>query len=217
MPLAIFDLDETLIDGDCASLWSEQMARLGWVDPESFVRRDHELMAAYSRGELAMEDYMAFTLEPLIGRTEEEVDHLVGPWVEDVIEPLIFSDATRCIANHRAAGDRLLVISASGVHLVKPIAERIGIDEVLAIELDIAHGVYSGHTQGTLTYREGKVTRLMEWLQAEGETLEGAAFYSDSRNDLPLLEKVSRPVAVNPDPVLRARAEEAGWPVVAWK
>lgn len=217
MPLAIFDLDETLIDGDCASLWSEQMARLGWVDPESFVRRDHELMAAYSRGELAMEDYMAFTLEPLIGRTEEEVDHLVGPWVEDVIEPLIFSDATRCIANHRAAGDRLLVISASGVHLVKPIAERIGIDEVLAIELDIAHGVYSGHTKGTLTYREGKVTRLMEWLQAEGETLEGAAFYSDSRNDLPLLEKVSRPVAVNPDPVLRARAEEAGWPVVAWK
>lgn len=217
MPLAIFDLDETLIDGDCASLWSEQMARLGWVDPESFVRRDHELMAAYSRGELAMEDYMAFTLEPLIGRTEEEVDHLVGPWVEDVIEPLIFSDATRCIANHRAAGDRLLVISASGVHLVKPIAERIGIDEVLAIELDIAHGVYSGRTQGTLTYREGKVTRLMEWLQAEGETLEGAAFYSDSRNDLPLLEKVSRPVAVNPDPVLRARAEEAGWPVMAWK
>lgn len=217
MPLAIFDLDETLIDGDCASLWSEQMARLGWVDPESFVRRDHELMAAYSRGELAMEDYMAFTLEPLIGRTEEEVDHLVGPWVEDVIEPLIFSDATRCIANHRAAGDRLLVISASGVHLVKPIAERIGIDEVLAIELDIAHGVYSGRTQGTLTYREGKVTRLMEWLQAEGETLEGAAFYSDSRNDLPLLEKVSRPVAVNPDPVLRARAEEAGWPVMPWK
>ena len=217
MPLAIFDLDETLIDGDCASLWSEQMARLGWVDPESFVRRDHELMAAYSRGELAMEDYMAFTLEPLIGRTEEEVDHLVGPWVEDVIEPLIFSDATRCIAKHRAAGDRLLVISASGVHLVKPIAERIGIDEVLAIELDIAHGVYSGHTQGTLTYGEGKVIRLMEWLQAEGETLEGAAFYSDSRNDLPLLEKVSRPVAVNPDPVLRARAEEAGWPVVAWK
>jgi len=217
MPLAIFDLDETLIDGDCASLWSEQMARLGWVDPDSFVRRDHELMAAYSRGELAMEVYMAFTLEPLIGRTEEEVDHLVGPWVEDVIEPLIFSDATRCIANHRAAGDRLLVISASGVHLVKPIAERIGIDEVLAIELDIAHGVYSGRTQGTLTYREGKVTRLMEWLRAEGETLEGAAFYSDSRNDLPLLKKVSRPVAVNPDPVLRAHAEQAGWPVVAWK
>jgi len=217
MPLAIFDLDETLIDGDCSSLWSTQMARLGWVDPDSFIRKDAELMAAYSRGELAMEDYMAFTLEPLVGRTEEEVDHLVGPWVEDVIEPLIFSDATRCIAQHRAAGDRLLVISASGVHLVKPIADRIGIDEVLAIDLHIAHGVYSGQTQGTLTYREGKVARLLDWLAAEGESLEGAAFYSDSRNDLPLLEKVSRPNAVNPDPILKARAEAMGWPVLYWK
>lgn len=218
MPLAIFDLDETLIDGDCASLWSEQMARLGWVDPESFVRRDHELMAAYSQGKLAMEDYMAFTLEPLLGRSEEEVDHLVGPWVEDIIEPLIFSDATRCIATHRAAGDRLLVISASGVHLVGPIAERIGIDEVLAIDLELdANGCYTGNTRGTLTYREGKVTRLLEWLAAEGETLEGASFYSDSRNDLALLQHVSRPVAVNPDPVLRAHAEQAGWPILSWK
>lgn len=217
MPLAIFDLDDTLIHGDCASLWSEQMARLGWVDADSFIRRDHELMAAYSRGELAMEDYMAFTLEPLLGRTEEEVAHLVEPWVEDVIEPLIFSDATRCIAAHRAAGDRLLVISASGEHLVKPIAERIGIDEVLAIELDTAHGAYNGLTRGTLTYREGKVTRLLDWLEAEGETLAGAAFYSDSRNDLPLLQRVSRPHAVNPDPALRAHAEQAGWPVLSWR
>lgn len=217
MALAIFDLDDTLIDGDCASLWSEQMARLGWVDPESFIRRDHELMAAYSRGELAMEAYMAFTLEPLIGRTQEEVDHLVEPWVEEVIEPLIFSDATRCIARHRAAGDRLLVISASGVHLVKPIAERIGIDEVLAIDLELAHGTYSGRTEGILTYREGKVSRLRQWLQAEGESLEGAAFYSDSRNDLPLLEQVSQPHAVNPDPVLRAHAERLGWPVLQWR
>jgi HAD superfamily hydrolase (TIGR01490 family) len=217
MPLAIFDLDDTLIDGDCSSLWSAQMARLGWVDPDSFLRKDAELMAAYSRGELAMEDYMAFTLEPLVGRTQEEVDHLVAPWVEDVIEPLIFSDATRCIARHRAAGDRLLVISASGLHLVKPIADRIGIEEVLAIELHSAHGVYSGQTQGTLTYREGKVTRLLAWLAVEGESLEGAAFYSDSRNDLPLLERVSRPNAVNPDPVLKARADAMGWPVLSWR
>lgn len=217
MPLAIFDLDETLIDGDCASLWSEQMARLGWVDGDSFVRQDHALMDAYRRGERAMEAYMAFTLEPLLGRTEEEVAHLVGPWVEDVIEPLIFSDATRCIAAHRAAGDRVLIISASGEHLVKPIAERIGVDEVLAIQLAYAHGCYNGQTEGTLTYQEGKLTRLQEWLAAEGETLAGAAFYSDSHNDLPLLEAVERPVAVNPDPVLRAHAEQAGWPIMRWR
>jgi HAD superfamily hydrolase (TIGR01490 family) len=217
MALAIFDLDETLIHGDCASLWSEQMGRLGWVDPESFIKRDHELMEAYSKGELAMEDYMAFSLEPMIGRTPEEVEFLVGPWVEDFIEPIIFSDATKTIAQHRAAGDRILVISASGVHLVQAIAERIGVDEVLAIDLEVAHGVYSGKTTGVLTYREGKITRLLEWLDQEGENLEGASFYSDSRNDLPLLMKVDFPHAVNPDAVLREHAEKAGWPIHHWK
>jgi HAD superfamily hydrolase (TIGR01490 family) len=217
MALAIFDLDETLIHGDCASLWSEQMGRLGWVDPESFMKKDHELMAAYSRGELAMEDYMAFSLEPMIGRTPEEVDFLVGPWVEDYIEPIIFSDATKTIAEHRANGDRILIISASGVHLVQAIAERIGVDEVLAIDLEVAHGVYTGKTQGVLTYREGKITRLLEWLDQQEENLEGASFYSDSRNDLPLLRKVDFPHVVNPDAVLRKAAEEAGWPVHSWK
>ena len=117
MALAIFDLDETLIHGDCATLWSEQMGRLGWVDPESFMRQNNELMDAYSHGKLRMEEYMEFSLEPMIGRTPEEVDHLVGPWVEDFIEPIIFSDATKTIAAHRKAGDRILVISASGTHL----------------------------------------------------------------------------------------------------
>lgn len=217
MALAIFDLDDTLIHGDCATLWSEQMGRLGWVDPEPFMRRNNELMDAYSRGELAMEDYMAFSLEPMIGRTPEEITHLVEPWVEDVIEPLIYSDATTTIARHRKAGDRILVISASGTHLVSAIAARIGIDEVLAIDLEVAMGVYSGRTVGTLTYREGKIARLLQWLDEEEENLEGAAFYSDSRNDLPLLRKVDHPHAVNPDPVLRAHAEQAGWPVHHWK
>ena len=216
MALAIFDLDETLIGGDCASLWSEQMARLGWVDKESFMRKNDELMAAYSAGQLAMEDYMAFSLEPMAGRTPEEVDHLVEPWVEDFIEPIIYSEACTVIANHRAAGDRILVISASGTHLVKAIAARIGIDEVLGIELEIKHGVYSGATTGVLTYREGKVTRLLEWLHSEGETLDGASFYSDSRNDLALLLKVEYPHVVNPDAVLREHAEKAGWPIHSW-
>ncbi|MGH8380554.1 HAD family hydrolase [Pseudomonas sp.] len=216
MALAIFDLDETLIHGDCASLWSEQMARLGWVDGEPFLRRDKELMDAYGRGHLAMEDYMAFSLEPLIGRTPEEVDHLVGPWVEDFIEPIIFSDATKAIAAHRKAGDRILVISASGTHLVRPIAERLGIDEILGIEMELVNGVYTGKTVGTLTYREGKITCLLEWLDQEEENLEGASFYSDSRNDLPLLLKVDHPHVVNPDPVLREHAEKAGWPIHTW-
>ncbi|WPP01205.1 HAD family hydrolase [Pseudomonas sp. HR96] len=217
MPLAIFDLDETLIHGDCASLWSEQMVRLEWVDAESFLRKDKQLMQAYAEGQLAMEDYMAFSLEPVAGRTPEEVEFLVGPWVEDFIEPIIFSDATRTIARHRAAGDRILIISASAVFLVQAIADRLGVDEVLAINLEVAHGVYSGRTEGVLTYREGKVTRLAQWLHEQGESLDGASFYSDSRNDLPLLLKVAHPQVVNPDPVLRAHAEQAGWPIHEWR
>ena len=103
------------------------------------------------------------------------------------------------------------------MHLVKTIAERIGVDEVLAIDLDITHGVYSGKTTGVLTYREGKITRFMEWLDQEGENLEGASFYSDLRSDLPLLEKVDFPHAVNPDEVLREAAEKAEWPIHSWK
>ncbi|WP_188035387.1 HAD family hydrolase [Pseudomonas sp. EZ-C24] len=217
MALAIFDLDETLIHGDCASLWGEHMVRLGWVDGESFLRRDRELMEAYSKGEMAMEDYMAFSLEPVAGRTLEELAHLVEPWVEDVIEPIIYGDACRCIAEHRKQGDRVLIISASGTHLVGPIAARLGVDEYLAIELEAVNGVYTGNTHGVLTYREGKITRLLEWLDQEQENLEGASFYSDSRNDLPLLLKVDYPKAVNPDPVLRAHAEQQGWPILAWK
>lgn len=217
MPLAIFDLDETLIHGDCASLWSQHMADLQWVDRESFLTREQELMALYAEGKLAMEDYMAYTLSPLVGRTPEEVEFVVGPFVEDVIEPIIYSDAMRCLATHRAAGDRLLVISASAHFLVSAIAERLGVEEVLAIDLEQKHGCYSGQTSGVLTYREGKVQRLHAWLASENENLAGAHFYSDSRNDLPLLSLVDHPHAVNPDPTLKAHALQAGWEILTWK
>lgn len=216
MALAIFDLDETLIDGDCASLWSKEMVRLGWVEGESFMQRDLELMAAYGQGKLAMEDYMAFSLAPMAGRSETAVTSAVAEFVDNVIDPVVYRDARTAIAHHQAAGDRLLVISASGAHLVRPIAAHLGIDEVLAIDLEVRNGVFTGRTEGVLTYREGKVIRLMQWLEAQGESLDGASFCSDSRNDLPLLSKVSQPLAVNPDPVLLAHAEKAGWPVLNW-
>ena len=217
MALAIFDLDETLIHGDCASLWSAEMAKLGWVDGESFLQQDHELMALYAEGKLAMEDYMTFSLSPLVGRSAEEVAFIVEPYVEEVIEPLFYSDACRCLANHRAAGDRILIISASAHFLVSAIAARLKIEDVLAIDIEEQQGTYSGRTQGVLTYREGKVTRLQAWLEEQSESLEGAYFYSDSRNDLPLLQLVGKPCAVNPDPVLRRHAEQAGWPILSWR
>ncbi|MCU1716833.1 HAD family hydrolase [Pseudomonas sp. 5P_3.1_Bac2] len=217
MALAIFDLDETLIGGDCARLWSQEMVKLGWADGDSYLPREQELMSQYASGELSMQDYMNYSLSPLVGRTAEEVEHVVEPFVEDVIEPIFYSDATRCLANHRAAGDRILVISASAHFLVSAIAARLKIDEVLAIEPQLERGFYTGQTQGILTFREGKVARLQQWLQEHNESLEGAYFYSDSRNDLPLLEVVAKPHVVNPDPVLLARAQQAGWPILRWQ
>ncbi|MFF7709209.1 HAD-IB family hydrolase [Pseudomonas sp. NPDC007930] len=216
MALALFDLDETLIHGDCASLWSAYMARIGWVDGGDFLQRDQQLMALYSEGKLAMEDYMAFSLAPLAGRTVEEVAAQVELYIGAVIEPLFYAEARRTVQAHREQGERLLVISASAAFLVKPIAARLGIEAALAIDLEVEGGRYTGRTVGVLTYREGKVLRLANWLEAEGETLAGASFYSDSRNDLPLLKAVPRPVAVNPDAVLREHARQAGWAIVEW-
>lgn len=217
MALAIFDLDETLIGGDCASLWSQEMVKLGWADGDSFLAHEQALMRQYAAGSLAMEDYMAFTLSPLVGRTPEEVAHVVEPFVEDVIEPIFYSDATRCLAKHRAAGDRILLISASAHFLVSAIAARLRVEDVLAIDLEEQHGHYSGQTCGVLTYREGKVSRLHDWLQEQGESLDGAYFYSDSRNDLPLLQLVDKPAVVNPDAALLQHAQQAGWPVLNWR
>jgi HAD superfamily hydrolase (TIGR01490 family) len=216
MALAIFDLDETLIADDCSTLWSQEMVKLGWADAGSYLPREQELMRQYASGELSMQDYMDYTLTPLVGRTAEEVAHVVEPFVEDVIEPIIYSDAMRCVAKHRNNGDRILVISASAHFLVSAIAARLNIEEVLAIDIEEQHGHYSGRTQGELTYREGKVHRLNQWLEEQGETLAGAYFYSDSRNDLPLLQLIDNPHVVNPDPVLRQHAESAGWPVLSW-
>ncbi|WP_122413684.1 HAD family hydrolase [Pseudomonas viridiflava] len=216
MALAIFDLDDTLIHGDSASLWSREMMRLGWVEDEDFLSLDQELMNAYSQGKLAMEDYMAFSLTPMVGRTVENVAEAVAQFIKAVIDPLVYREARQTIARHKAAGDRLLVISATGVHIVSPVAAHLGIDEVLAIDLEVQDGQFTGLTEGILTYREGKVLRLSEWLRGQDEMLEGAFFYSDSRNDLPMLKLVDNPITVNPDPTLRAYAQEHGWPVLDW-
>lgn len=216
MALAIFDLDDTLIHGDSASLWSREMMRLGWVEDEDFLSLDQELMNAYSQGKLAMEDYMAFSLTPMVGRTVKNVAEAVAQFIKAVIDPLVYREARQTIARHKAAGDRLLVISATGVHIVSPVAAHLGIDEVLAIDLEVQDGQFTGLTEGILTYREGKVLRLSEWLRAQDEMLEGAFFYSDSRNDLPMLKLVDNPITVNPDPTLRAYAQEHGWPVLDW-
>jgi HAD superfamily hydrolase (TIGR01490 family) len=217
MNLALFDLDETLINGDCSSLWSSFMVEHGWVlDPQAFLRREAELMSDYAQGKMDMYDYMHLALAPLKGRSQERVSAMVKRYIEDIIAPRVYADARACIAMHRARGDRTMIISASGEHLVSPIAHYLGVDDALAIGVGLDNKIYTGLTQGVMTYREGKVTRLMMQLNHDVSLLQRASFYSDSHNDLPLLSQVGHPCVVNPDAALLQHARQVGWPVYRW-
>ena len=218
MSLALFDLDETLISGDCSSLWSAFMVAQGWVaNKEAFLQREAALMQQYALGQMDMQEYMNYTLEPLKGHTEQYVAQRVQHFIHEVIVPRIYQDARDCLAYHQAKGDRLVVISASGEHLVAPIAQFLGVDETLSIGVGIENGVFTGTTQGIMTFREGKVTRLMALLNQDMAPLQEASFYSDSHNDLPLLTRVGHPKVVNPDAILQQYARQQGWPVFAWR
>ena len=218
MKLALFDLDETLISGDCSSLWSAYMVANGWVaDEQAFLQQDAALMQQYAVGKMDMQEYMRCTLAPLTGRSESDVAAMVAGYIQAVIAPRIYAQARECLAAHRAQGDRTVIISASGEHLVRPIARYLGVEETLAIGVEIKDGRFTGATQGTMTYREGKVSRLLELINQDDSLLQQASFYSDSHNDLPLLTRVGQPVAVNPDAILLQHARQAGWPVYAWR
>lgn len=217
MAVAIFDLDNTLFEGTCFSLWAAYLADLAWVDRDSFLQRDAELLARYEQGELSMADYLSFSLSALVGRTAEEVDFVLEPFVEDVIEPLLHNDAMRRIADHRSAGDRVLLAAAIPTFLIAAIADRLGLADVLGINLQEQHGFYSGNTEGIPTYGEGKLQRVQAWLTEQGLPLAGASLYTHSPQDLPLLEQVNRPHAINPGAALLEQAEHAGWPVLAWR
>jgi len=192
------------------------MLDLGWTGGDTFVQREQALMRQYAQGTLSMDEYMSFTLQPLIGRSTDEVKHHVDRFIEARIVPAIRDEACRCIEAHRAQGDRIIIISASGEHLVTPIAQRFGVSENLSIKLEVLDDFYTGETVGILTYREGKVVRLSALLGGDLSLLTEASFYSDSSNDLPLLIQVGYPHTVNPDDVLLRHAQGAGWPVHQW-
>jgi HAD superfamily hydrolase (TIGR01490 family) len=212
MTLAIFDLDNTLIAGDSDHLWGEFLCAEGVVDEATFRTANESFYADYQRGELDIRAYLNFALAPLAGRAPQDLQTLQHRFIRDCITPILLPAAQELIQKHRDQGDRLLIITATNEFVTKPIAALLGIDELLGCAVEIKDGLLTGNPTGTLTYREGKVQRLREWLASEDETLEGAWFYSDSHNDLPLLEIVENPVLVDPDPTLAQRGRERGWP-----
>ena len=215
MPLAIFDLDNTLLAGDSDYLWGQFLGEIGAVDREAYERENERFYAEYREGRLDIMAFLAFSLAPLAAHEPSELAAWHARFMRDKIEPLITDASQRLIQDHRDAGDTLMIITATNAFVTAPIAARLGIPHLIATEPEIADGRYTGRVAGTPSFREGKVSRLQDWLQQHRETLEGAWFYSDSHNDLPLLERVSHPVAVDPDESLAIQAQERSWPVIS--
>ncbi|GFM80750.1 haloacid dehalogenase [Pseudomonas cichorii] len=215
MRLALFDLDNTLLGGDSDHAWGDYLCERGILDAVAYKTRNDAFYEDYLAGTLNLTDYLNFSLE-ILGRTEmAQLDEWHRDFMRDCIEPIVLPKALELIAKHRDAGDKLVVITATNRFVTAPIVARLGIDTLLATECEQIDGRYTGRTTGIPCFREGKVTRLNHWLEENAFSLEGSYFYSDSMNDLPLLEQVAHPVAVDPDPKLRAEAEKRGWQVIS--
>ena len=215
MRLALFDLDNTLLGGDSDHAWGDYLCERGILDGDAYKSRNDEFYQDYLAGRLNITDYLNFSLE-ILGRTEmAQLEQWHREFMRDCVEPIILAKGEALLAEHRAAGDKLVIITATNRFVTGPIAARLGVETLLATECEMENGRYTGRTTDVPCFRDGKVTRLERCLAETGLSLEGASFYSDSLNDLPLLERVTRPVAVDPDPKLRAEAERRGWPVIS--
>lgn len=215
MALAIFDLDNTLIGGDSDYLWGQFVCEAGIVDATEFSAENDRFYEDYKSGRLDILAYLRFALGPLKGQPRETLDAWHREFMARKIEPIMLPKAQRLIANHRDRRDDLLIMTATNHFITRPIATALGVDELVACEAEIVDGLYTGEPAGTPSYHEGKITRLYEWLEGRDISLDGAYFYSDSHNDLPLLEIIDKPVAVDPDDILLARARELGWPIIS--
>lgn len=215
MALAIFDLDHTLLSGDSDHAWGQYLVDRNLVDPADHQRRNDYFYEQYKAGTLDIHEYLSFALKPL---TEHPLTLMLeerAAFLKDRIAPLISQKSRDLIAKHKAAGDTLLIITATNGFVTYPIAELLGIEHIIAPEPEFVDGAYTGGIVGIPSFQQGKVTRLNDWLEQQQLDLQGSYFYSDSHNDLPLLEVVDHPVAVDPDDTLKARAEQQGWPIIS--
>lgn len=215
--LALFDLDHTLLPLDSDYEWGEFTIRLGWTDRAAFGRRNDEFYAHYQAGTLNVHDYVRFATEAVRLQGPEAAQAAHERFMREVIAPAIRPQALALLRRHQDAGDEVLIVTATNEFVTRPIAKALGVAQILAVELARdASGWITGEIQGTPTMREGKVQRMEQWLAARqlGWADVDSTFYSDSMNDLPLLQTVNHPVATNPDPRLRALAQERGWPIL---
>ncbi len=216
MALAIFDLDKTLIGGDSDFLWGEFLVEIGAVDANTYQIKNQGFFDDYALGKLDINEYLEFCLQPLSQHSMAVLNDWHQQFMAEKIEPILLSKAQAVVDMHRNQGDTLLVITATNRFVTAPIVARYGIDNLLATEPEIVNGQYSGKVAGEPCFQRGKITHLNSWLAKTDENLEGATFYSDSHNDLPMLELVDNPKVVNGDEKLLQIAKDKGWQSLNW-
>ena len=216
--LALFDLDDTLLPLDSDHAWGEFMVREGWVDAAQFKRANDVFYADYRAGRLDIHAYIAFTTQPIRTRDATTLADAQRRFMAEVIRPNLRPAAFELVATHRDLGDTMALVTATNDFVTAPIAAALGIDTLIAVRLERGPGAtITGRIDGTPSYREGKVTRVGEWLATLGLTwsdFERVSVYTDSLNDLALLERATDPVATNPTPALEAIAKARGWRIL---
>jgi HAD superfamily hydrolase (TIGR01490 family) len=215
--LVLFDLDHTLLPIDSDYCWSVFTTDIGWTDSQVFRQRNDDFYAHYQAGTLDIHDYIRFATEAVRLQGPARAAEAHARFMREVVQPNLRPEALALVHKHQAAGDQVVIVTATNEFVTRPIATAFGVDGLIAVELERgADGWITGGIRGTPSFREGKVSRVEQWLAAHGLDWSRAdiTFYSDSANDLPLLERVDRPIATNPDPRLRAVAQERGWRIL---
>jgi HAD superfamily hydrolase (TIGR01490 family) len=215
--LALFDLDYTLLPIDSDYEWARFLVRAGVVDGAEYEQRNDEFFRQYHAGTLDIDEFLAFQLAPLGEHPPETLERWHDQFMDEVIQPAIRDGALELVRTHRDRGDLCAIVTATNEFVTAPIARAFGIEHLIATGVERVDGRYTGRPRGTPSFREGKILRTREWLEAMGRDLADFGeswFYSDSSNDVPLLELVTNPVATNPDERLAALAGERGWQVL---
>lgn len=215
MTLALFDLDNTLLAGDSDYLWGKFLATKGLVDAIRHEEQNQAFYQDYRRGNLDIQAYLRFQCRFLAGQSPERLAALHQEFMAEFIHPIILPAGRRLMDNHRQLQEQVVIITATNRFITGPIAQALQADHLLATELAMDGGCYTGLPHGIPCFQEGKVQRLQQWMQDHGETLSASWFYSDSHNDLPLLNMVDHPVAVDPDDILANHASTKGWPIIS--
>jgi len=218
LELALFDLDDTLLSGDSDYEWAQFLIERGVLERAEYEAKNDRFFLQYKAGALDIREFLQFQLAPLARYPREKLDEWRGEFMRTRIAPIIRAKGLELVRRHLGHGDLCAIVTSTNAFITAPIAREFGVEHLIATELEVADGMFTGKPSGTPSFREGKITRVEEWLAGQGRILASFTaiwFYSDSQNDLPLLEYVTHPVAVDPDEVLRGVALKRGWQIVS--